>query len=211
MIPKIIHQYWAGSPLPEEFAEYRQRWKALHFDWEVYLWDSSPFRLYNRDLYDAAWEISPATPYQFRSDVLRYELLLYYGGVWVDVDFDPQMPIDELCNGCSVWACWEVTDKWVNNAIIGAEPGHPLMEKLVKGLGVNIMRYGPGDDNTLKSGPKYLTPKMLEQRDREQDVVIYPKPFFFPYGWRETHREGEEFPGSYAVHRWNHRRSLLRA
>jgi len=210
-IPRIIHQFWTGGPLPDEFRAYHEGWIALHPGWKVILWgaDAGGWAvepLINQDLYDRAEEISPQAPHQLRSDLLRYELLLDWGGVWVDIDFQPQKPIDPLCFGVDAWACWEEPGKWINNAILGVRPNHPLMRVIVDGLGANIAKFGPAGDNTNKSGPMYITALALKH-----GVVVYPREYFFPYGWRELHREKESFPDAYAIHRWNHRRSMQHA
>ena len=34
IIPKIIHQIWLGSPVPEYLKTLMESWKALHPDWQ---------------------------------------------------------------------------------------------------------------------------------------------------------------------------------
>src|ERR1044071_4358605 len=100
-IPKLFHQIWIGSDLPDEFAHYMEGWKQNHPDWEHVLWtdlDVSTLKLKNRDLYNHAEEIAPRNVGQFRADLLRYELLFQFGGVYVDADFESLRPIDSLCN-----------------------------------------------------------------------------------------------------------------
>ena len=206
MIPKIIHQFWDGSPCPEEFLGYTEKWGELHPGWELHFWALGgilDLPLQNRQLIVHASTISPKSPWPFITDVARYELLWEFGGVWIDTDFDPQKPIDELCEGQEAWACWEVPGKWVNNAILAAAPHHPLMKDLITNLPEHLVGMAPEASNTCKSGPQYLTPFAIRHR-----LHVYPSHYFFPYGWRELHRANESFPESYAVHRWNHQRSL---
>ncbi len=212
-IPRIIHQYWTGGPVPAEFLDYHRRWIALHPGWKVILWgdgegvDGWPIPpLRNQDLFDRAEEISPLAPHQLRSDILRYELLLDWGGVWADMDFQPQKAIDRLCFGVDAWACWEEPGTWINNAILAAEPHHRLLRELIDGLSVNVSLFRASHGNTVKSGPQYLTPLALKH-----GVKVYPRDHFFPYGWRELHLETSSFPDAYAVHRWNHRRGMKHA
>jgi mannosyltransferase OCH1-like enzyme len=209
MIPKIIHQFWAGGPCPDEFLEYSAGWQALHPDWVTYLWDTSVAHVlgsFCRRLCEEAPLISPYAYQQFRSDVLRYHLLETYGGVWVDMDLEPQLPIDSLCEGVSAWACWEEDDTWVGSSILAAERGHPWISHLLDRLQYNHRLKEPVTANTKKTGPQFIT-KLTRYRD---DVKLYPSHYFFPYKWNELERKGQRFPASFAIHHWNHKRSLER-
>jgi mannosyltransferase OCH1-like enzyme len=206
-IPKIMHFYWGGSELPQEFEGYREGWRALLPSWEIAIWTDRdlPKHLYNWELFEKAEEITPQAPWQLRSDLLRYELLLRYGGVWMDYDYEPQKPIDSLCEGQELWGVWEVPGVWLNNSPLGCAAGHPLMMDLIKGIPENIKRRLPKDGNTLKTGPQFFTPLAIKH-----GIHCYPKEYFLPYLWNELHREGEEFPDSYAIHHWAHRREMTR-
>ncbi len=37
-IPKIIHQIWIGSPLPQKYYRWQKSWQKYHPDWEYKLW-----------------------------------------------------------------------------------------------------------------------------------------------------------------------------
>lgn len=207
MIPRLIHQMWMGGPMPALWAEYREKLVALHPNWNFRLWTEADlqFRLWhNQTLIDRAEQISPMAPYQFISDVVRYEVLLEFGGVWVDIDFDPQKPLDELCNGKEAWVAYE-DGVWVNNAVMGMAQEHPVMREAVDGLAGNVGQFRPSVGNTHKSGPQYLTPLILAH-----EVHIYPKEYFYPYLWNELDREGELFPDAYMVHRWANRRKRIK-
>lgn len=210
-VPHIIHQYWSGSEVPEEFREYSWQWNKLHPEWIFLHWNDEridctqevrPF--HNKYLFDHASEISPKAPYQFKADVLRYELLYLWGGVWIDMDFKPQKPITNLCDDTDCWTCWEEYGRWINNAIMGATPKHPAIKRIIDQLPINVSKCLPYDGNTVKSGPQFITPYLIDC------ATIYPREYFFPYLWNELHREKEEFPEAYAIHKWNHRRSLKR-
>lgn len=205
MIPSIIHQMWVGSRMPSEFKEYRDKLRGLHPEWQLILWgeDNLPDfidTMHNAMLIRQARYISPKAPEQFVSDVSRYEILNSYGGVWLDVDMDPNKPLGPLNEKTEGWACWEVPGVWANNAAMAAEPGSAWLWDAIRGLEDSVNKH-PGAANTVKSGPQYLTPILLKH-----GVTIYPKDYFFPYLWNELDRELESFPDSYAVHRWNNRR-----
>lgn len=163
------------------------------------------FGLTNQGLWHDAERITPEAPHQFRSDVARYEILARYGGVWVDADFECRRPFDDLL-GYPAFAGWEVDGRWVNNALIGAVPGHPVITEAVRRLPGNVRRHGPTVANTKKAGPQFLTPIVARHRPM---VKLLPSAELYPYLWNELHRAGEDFPDARAVHHWNHRRSRL--
>src|SRR5690606_28737488 len=84
VIPRVFHAFWGGPPMPAHLAAYLRRWQELHPYWEFRLWtpDNLP-RLRNQDLFDAPEIYSPkSNPWQWRSDLARYELLYDMGGVY---------------------------------------------------------------------------------------------------------------------------------
>ena len=202
MIPPIFHQMWIGSPLPDHLAGYIESWKRHHPGWEFRWWNESTIgSLWNQDLWDHAHDISPTAPEQFRADVVRYEILYRQGGVWVDVDFECLRSIEELCR-VDAFLAWEVPNRWLNQAIFGAVPEHPLLAALIAALPESVERHRR-HANTKKSGPQFVTPHALRH-----GVTTYPKEHFYPYLWNELHRGGETFPDAYAIHHWNHRRTM---
>jgi len=54
-IPKIIHQIWIGSSLPEEYYCWQKSWQQYHPGWEYKLWtdkDIEELELVNKHWYD---------------------------------------------------------------------------------------------------------------------------------------------------------------
>lgn len=206
MIPRTVHRLWLGGPEPDWMAGFADTWRQP--GWELRQWTDDNvgelFPLVNQDIYDRVEEIAPDHVGQLRSDVLRYEILHRLGGVWVDADFECLRPIDPLLDGVECFAAWEAEGVWVNNAIVGATPGHPFIGALVEGLAANVERRQGCKPNKL-TGPQYLTPVYREHASR---VTVLAKALFYPYTWAEVdrHRPGDDFPDAYAVHHWANRR-----
>src|SRR5437763_13179641 len=119
-IPRIIHRIWLGpDAMPREFEEYGETWARLHPDWEMRLWteDSLP-EVRWREIHDTSRTGAE------RADILRYELLLRFGGVYVDADFECRRAIDSLIRDIDFFA-GENAPHRVANGIIGAVPDHP--------------------------------------------------------------------------------------
>ena len=92
-IPRIFHQIWVGSdPFPEEYAALQETWRTHNPDWELHFWrdDNLPEGLQRAEVYDGS-----RTPWE-RADILRLEVVLRYGGMHVDADFECLRPIEPL-------------------------------------------------------------------------------------------------------------------
>lgn len=82
-IPKIIHAIWIGSfPEPKKWLD---TWKPFceKYNWTFKLWrekDIDEFGLKNRYEYDTS------VSYQQKSDIVRYEIMYKYGGMYIDCD-----------------------------------------------------------------------------------------------------------------------------
>jgi mannosyltransferase OCH1-like enzyme len=136
VIPRIFHRVWVGSnPIPDEFAAYGEGWERLHPDWEMREWteDNLPELLRPEGA-------DPRRDPTERSDLLRYELVRRFGGVYLDMDFECLKPIDELIDGIDFFVGnivseqlgGEIVRQRVGSAIIGAVPGHPILERATR-------------------------------------------------------------------------------
>ena len=193
-IPKIIHRVWLGdAPMPEAFARFGETWQANHPDWEMRLWRESDLpELRNQALFDAA------DTFAGKADIVRYELLLRYGGIYVDTDFECLRPFEALLDGLDGFIGTE-NGEVLTNALIGTVPGHPFLEAAIEALPASITAGGPPNET---SGPAFLSRLVQAQPDLLEGWTVFPPDHFYPYLYNESHRSGEEFPHSYAVHHW---------
>jgi mannosyltransferase OCH1-like enzyme len=198
LIPHVVHHIWLGDPMPVHLERYIETWEEHHPDWDHRLWTHFE-GLRNQNLYDRAGEITPHVG-QFRADIARYEILYEHGGVYVDCDFECLRPLDNLISGIGCFAAWELEDRWVNNAILGATPGHPLFDDLIRALPASVSRNAGRRPNRM-TGPQFLTPIW-----RRWHATTFPSAWFYPYPWSELDRQGEQFPDAYAVHHWENAR-----
>ena len=158
-IPKIIHRIWLGEKeLPRQARVYGTRWRALHPDWTVKLWTAQdiPSDLQLRGLVDRVNVTA------MKSDILRYELLYRFGGVYVDVDVEPLKNIEPLLGGVEAFVGYEDSDN-VCNAVIGSVPGHGLLHSLVKNIQASVEDPATSTVN-LKTGPGYMLRHMPLRR-----------------------------------------------
>lgn len=208
--PKLIHQIWVGSPVPDGFDAYRRSWARHHPGWDIHLWtDGNLPKLANQRLYDAAADyVPPENIGQFRADIARYELLWRFGGVYVDIDFEALKPIDRLLDGVDCFAAWEIQDRWIANGFMGCVPKHPFVGRLIGELPASVERLR-GNRPNRSSGPQYLT--RLYRQDPTQ-MTVFPTWLFYPYLYSDIGTVKAEPPWPtecVAVHHWWNRRRML--
>ena len=137
MIPKIIHQIWLGSnPRP---VEAMNSWQTKHSNWEYILWDEEkiktefPNGLFNQFEYDLLDGVTLAG----QADILRYEILYYFGGVYIDADSICLNSLDDFFLKNDSFGCYE-SEKYRANLICNGFLGSTKRNKLMKFLIENI-------------------------------------------------------------------------
>jgi mannosyltransferase OCH1-like enzyme len=188
-IPRIIHRIWLGGERPrDESKHYEETWRKHHPGWEIRLWTEDDLPEFG--LTDA---LKRGRHHAERADVLRYELLNQFGGVYVDIDFECLRSLEPLLAEVEVFAALQMPER-VSNAMLGAVPGHPLFERASREA---ALRIGVGTIPTA-TGPRFFTELLKDF----PEVTLYGPEKFFPYLWTEEHRAHEHFPEAYAVHHW---------
>ena len=137
-IPNTIHQIWIGpNPLPEKFRKFIKSWKDKHPEWNYKLWtdedlEAFPWTGINKHLYTLAWN------YGMKSDILRYEILWHYGGIYADVDVECIKPFDCITEKLSFMAVYMPCKRFhktkhpydINTAILASSKHHPIIKNL---------------------------------------------------------------------------------
>ena len=209
-IPKVLHHTWIGDdPLSDAALEMIAKWRRHHPDWEMRLWTRHNLPpLQNQALYDSRKNTG------HRADILRYELMSQFGGVYVDMDMDCQKPLDDLIKDCKGFAgrtqpLWQIVGtQYLEIAILGAVPGHPLFKRVVDSLPA---WYAAHPDYSIpgRTGPYYFQKQYLAWRSdgeqyegRHRDFLLFRPSLFFPYIGAWNTRPEQEYPDAYAIHRW---------
>lgn len=200
-LPTVLHQIWLGGNLPFTFQRFAETWKEHHPKWNYILWTSADLpELRNYELIrNAASYVPEANIPQFLADVLRYEILAEFGGVYVDTDMECRKPLDGLIAGAVCFAAWEVQDRFVGNAILGAVPHHPFIERLVEQLPASVEKH-KGQVPARSSGPHFVTE---QYRTDPRGVTVFDQRLMYPAAWNELSKLKEDFPDAWAVHWWS--------
>lgn len=222
MIPKIFHRIWFGTrERPQRYDEYWKMWQDMYPDAEFRTWtEDNLFELDNQGIYDqlalpgyaksggVAMAHERAVAVQ-RADMVAYEILYRFGGVYLNCDILPLQPLSEHLQ---LQAAVFGMEDWyfLCNAVMAAEPEHPLLRDCVRGLPLHFEQFWK-EGMEQATGPRWLTHVW---RSRSYEAVVLPPSAFYPvhhseipYGTEsyEPYVEIGRQKGAYAVHMWGHR------
>jgi mannosyltransferase OCH1-like enzyme len=196
LIPRIFHQIWLGdTPRSRSFVWWHEAWKALHPTWEMRLWQQSgddaveagdfKFISNHPEMLARACHLSQ------RSNILRYELIERFGGVYMDIDMEPLRSIEPLIDGVSAFTSYMgmfgsgKPPTRLGCALFGAVPGHRWVHDLVS----QMKTEDPAIHKSL--GDSYFTRVTADH----SDVKVFDPHVF--YATDRTRRD------SYTVHHWS--------
>lgn len=183
-IPKIIHLIWLGGNRPEKFNFLLELIKEKNNDYVVKEWNDNniDFTLINQNLFNLTENLGS------KSDILRFELLYKYGGIYMDYDFLQIKNFDDLLN----FDFFAGTDKncpnEVWNSIVGSTPNNEICKKFLDGLENNTpIKHHEINRVMNETGPYYLT-NLIYNNVWDYDISILKGDFFFPFPGSERHK-----------------------
>lgn len=214
MIPKKIHQIWLGkNSIPKKFSEYRDKILNLHPGWEYFLWtDELKEKSYgNMDISQLNINKSYYLSENFghKSDILRYQLMYTFGGIYLDTDMEIQKSLNDFLK-LESFLVEGPPQKWkfpqtVENAVLGSEKNNLFFSFLLNQIPINYRR-GDTKDVVGKTGAHFIS--FILHRYKEifgidSPITIISRDLFYPYFWYEKkEKENTKFPKSYGIHRW---------
>ena len=206
----MVHRVWGGGRMPDDYRRYGQPWADLNPGATVHLFDESWLRARvwtNQHVVDDLWRRDAGRRstelFAQLADVVGYEIVLRFGGLYVNCDMEPVRPLGALAS--EAFVCWE-DDRWlVNSAMYAPAPGHPFFAEVVAALPDSYWRGGLMNRTT---GPGLLTAcwRQSTHPPKALDPVV-----FGPHHWSQIPKggtaDGLDVPaGTVAVHHWGHRR-----
>jgi inositol phosphorylceramide mannosyltransferase catalytic subunit len=202
IIPKKIHQIWLGGPLPDKYLGYTKSWQKFHPTWEYKLWtgkDVDSLLSGRRKAYDIA------TNYGMKSDILRYEILNKYGGLYVDTDFECLKPFDDLIYLNFFTGVGYDTIMQLYIGLIASTPNHPIIRNCIQNLNTTYTG-SKGSMICNETGANYFTKQFMNiVNEYSGKVVAFPTDYFYPYP-NNIRGEGNPYEyvteNTYAIHHW---------
>lgn len=166
-IPKIIHQTFYSTSLPDELTLNIGELKRLNPDWEYCFWDDSAIEKFIGDNYPISVLTSfnkiDSTYGAARADLFRYLLMYKCGGVYLDIKSCTDKPLNEVLKPddrylLSYWQNREGEEfqGWGKHPELGSfnrgefqqwyiacAPGHPYLKSVIESVLRNISVYNP--------------------------------------------------------------------
>lgn len=174
-IPRLIHQTYSSTNLPDELSENVKNIKLMNPNWSHYLYsdhDINKFILehYDRKMLERYQRIDNLYG-AARADFFRYLVIYEFGGVYLDIKSSATKPFDQIIMPqdrflLSQWdnAQWgvhpelsEIEGGEFQQWHIIAAPNHPFLREVIKDVCRNIDQYTPWKSGVGKTGVLRMT------------------------------------------------------
>ena len=198
-IPKIIHQLWIGTkPRPTIMMN---TWKKKNPDFEYIAWSEKELEKRNFKL-QCTKQIENIKEMCGKADIIRWEILYHYGGVFLDADSICIEPLDNHLMEKKSFCAYENEECRGNLVAVGTmafPKNHPLCLAAIKWiLDENNFQSIKTKRAWITTGPTLLT-KLLET-SKYKDVTIFPSYYFLPI--HHTNRTYNGHGKVYAFQEW---------
>ena len=198
-IPKIIHQLWIGSkPAPITLMN---TWKVKHPDFEYIFWNEEEIKK-KEIVFKCQDKIDDIEEINGKADIMRWEILYKYGGVFLDADSICIEAIDNELMNKKCFAGWEqeeVRPGLIATGTMGFPKKHPLVKGAIKWILNNEVSQQKANLMAWQSvGPGLLT--RMYNTGEFADLHVFPSYTFLP-----IHLTGLEYAGHgkiYAFQAW---------
>ncbi|WP_288397481.1 glycosyltransferase [uncultured Acinetobacter sp.] len=177
MIPKVIHLFWfGGSQKSNLILSLNKKLKLLENDgYQIIEWSESNYNVYEHEFTKKCYE---EKKWAHLSDYARLDILLKYGGIYLDQDIEVIKSFNDLLDyKLFIGFMFECN---LGTAVIGSEKDNKHITRILKKYDQgNISTTSPNNDLFTK----YFLTDVLEFKlnGREQyvdDVKIFPKNYF---------------------------------
>jgi len=189
MIPKIIHQLWIGPKIPP--SNFMDTWKTKHPEFEYIRWNEEEFKKRNIH-FSCQNRIDDMEEINGKADIMRWEILYHYGGIFLDADSICVEPLNEVITETKAFAIWE-NEQCRKGLIAPGAMGFPPRHPLVKDCILWIQRNDVHVKRTKKRAWQTVGPGLVTQmynNNKYKDISILPSYFFLP-----QHYTGLEYRG----------------
>jgi len=182
IIPKIIHQIWIGpNKMPNIWMDNIKLF-CIKYNFDYMLWDNDTINninLTNKVYYDIE------KTYNGKSDILRYEILYKFGGIYIDADCVIIKDEDffNLINNFNdsifnIAFGYEVDYKLITGSVIFSTINNPFIEKCIDEIKFRNLKK-----MAWKSvGPKLIT-DIYNDTTNKTNICVYPSKVFYPIRW----------------------------
>jgi len=201
-IPKIFHFIWVGSNnIPDAYKKYINSWRKYHNDWKIRIWTNDDLTYSNFINLD---KINMSTKMAQKADIMRYEIIYNYGGIYVDCDFEVLKNIEGIISNCDFFTCNGDHDCHNQNVITNAFFGATIYNEISMKLKNDISNIDIGiKDVNEETGPFYFG-NILNNNFKDKYNSIPPR-LFFPHTYYEHNNNinvDKYISNAYGIHHW---------
>jgi mannosyltransferase OCH1-like enzyme len=202
MIPPTIHYCWFGRGRRSALLKKcMASWQRVMPDYQVKEWNETNSPLDN-SYTKAAYE---QKLWSRLANYIRLQVLNQEGGIYFDTDVEVVRSFTPLRHHkCFIGFQQEAEDvDWINNAILGAEAGHPFLRRCME---LTLKKFE--DEGEFYRSPTISTIVLKEMGLRAyglqeiDEVIVYPTEYFYPYPWSAKFSPECITEHTYAVHHW---------
>jgi GT2 family glycosyltransferase len=190
-IPKILHQIWIGpKPMPSKFMN---TFRDKHPDFEYIRWTETEMEKRGLKL-ECGESIERMSEINGKADIIRWEILYQYGGIFQDADSVCLEPFDDIFLEKTAFAGFEnetARAGLVATGTMGFPPKHPLCRAAIDWMLTNdTCPETCGKRAWYTVGPGLLT-RLLET-GKYPDFSVFPSYSFIPYHFTGLKYEGHK-------------------
>lgn len=196
MSHKLIHQIWVGPyPIPEKSITFIDKIKELHPDYTYKLWTDKDL---NSDIFSNLPYINSTPIYAQKADIMRYEILYKYGGIYLDIDFEIFKNLEPLITHDLV-VCNEDSNinEYMTNAFIYSIAGNTCLKNCVDNI--KTCPLGGTINVSIATGPWYFRKQISLE-----DARVLPTHVMYPTHYTQKGFRPDYFsPETYGIHHWD--------
>jgi mannosyltransferase OCH1-like enzyme len=172
-IPKIIHQIWIGPK--ERPSKFMDSWRTNNPDFEYIFWNEEEIKKRELKL-QCVDKINSMPEINGKADIIRWEILYNYGGVFFDADSISIAPIDDHLMSSLAFASYENESSrkgLIATVAMGFPKHHPLCLSAINWILKNNIS---GQMAWRSVGPGLIT-RLYKSFP---DITIFPSYYFLP-------------------------------
>ena len=197
-IPKLLHQTWKTTEVPERWQRTYKSCLEKHHEYKHVFWTDKMVEEFLAKEYPWFLPTYYSYPYAIqRVDSSRYFILYHYGGVYLDLDVGCHFSTDQILRNTMNYTVLlaEAVPTGVTNWFMATTPRHPLFRIAIDTLqSTNNWYFTPHITIMWSAGPMHLTHSVSSHLHKEQVLILPLDKLLTYYFWR--------VPGG-SWHRWD--------
>ena len=181
MIPKIIHQTWKTTDIPDNWKESVNSCKTINNDYKYILWTDESMDKFVKEYYPCLHNLYKSYKYNIqRCDVFRYLVLYKYGGIYLDMDIICKKKLNKFLKYDLVLAVSSNIKTSLTNAFFMCVPKNPFIKYCIDYLSKNINKYqyfGKHLHVMYSTGPMFLTNMVKNYGEIKNSYILKKKKY----------------------------------